>query len=455
MINFDRNVKQLAFATEVIKAAKGLSPNRFFAFGGAIRGGKTFCVLGILAILAAKLFPGSRWHIFRRNMAVLIETTIPSMMKILPDQPGRSWRYVRSRGDFHIEFSNGSKIFFTGENIDRDRELEDLLGLETNGIFMEQAEELSIRLLRRAKERSGSWYIDPMPPPLIFMTFNPTDEWPKDEIYDPYKDGKLSSPWCFVEALPDDNPFVTPDQWALWNEMDEVDYNRFIKGDWDSKRTGGEFYHAFSRTRHCASVKYDPNMPIHVTFDQNTVPYITSCLWQVKYLPDGKLRLSQFDEVCLSNPRNTTEALCEEIMARYGEGFNSVMYLYGDASGNKNDTRSKDTDYDIARRVLRRVTSADSDRTMRSNPNVVKRRGFINKLFQGKYNIDIVIDPDTCRNTVTDYTKLKQDRNGNKHKELSTDENGITFEKYGHTSDANDYFIVQVLESLWFEYLNQ
>ncbi len=454
MIDFDKNTKQKAFVNEVIAAVNYLTPYRFFAFGGAIRGGKTFCVLGMLALLAARLFPGSKWMVLRRNFSILEETTIPSMKKILPDQPSRSWRYVNSRGNFHIQFANGSKIIFTGENIERDRDLDWMLGLEMNGFFLEQAEELSIRLLQRCKQRVGSWYINPMPPPLIFATFNPTDEWPKSEIYDPYKEGTLQAPWKFIEALPDDNPFVTKEQWDIWGQMDQVDYNRFVKGDWDSRRTGGEFYYSFSRTIHCKTVSFDPELPVHITFDQNVRPYITMCCWQIRYSENGRMVFNQFDEICLSTPRNSTEALCEEFVERHGHKIKSMVYMYGDASGNKEDTRNKDTDYDIARRVLRKFVSGSSDRTLRHNPNVIKRRVFVNNVLAGKYNVDVFFDSDTCRNTITDYTKLKEDKNGCKYKEISKDEDGISFEKYGHTSDANDYLFVVLLESLWLEYLN-
>jgi hypothetical protein len=453
MVDFSRNEKQKLAFYEVMKAVKGLTPYRFFALGGAVRGGKTFFSLGMLVLLC-KMFPKSRWHIVRKDFTVLQGTTIPSIKKICPPNKG-SWRYKERSGDFHLLFENGSCIYFMGENFSRDKDLTDFLGLETNGFLLEQGEELTRRLVERAKERAGSWYIDPMPPPLIFMTFNPTDEWPRELVYDPYMDGGLQAPWMFIEMLPNHNPYVTEEQWSMWNQMDEVDYRRMILGDWDSQRRGGEFYHKFSRARHTKLVEINPDSKVaHLTFDQNVNPYITLNCWQFTYLPNGYVSLTQFDEIHLAHPLNDTESVCNEFMERYGHIFD-LVFLYGDASGRKRSTNSKVTDYDIAKRVLAPLISSDSDRTNRYNQNVPKRRGFINNLFDGKYTVEIWIDSDKCRNTIIDYTKLKVDTNGSKLKETTKDVNGVTYEKYGHPSDANDYFFCTVLEWLWSEYLNK
>ena len=37
--------------------------------------------------------------------------------------------------------------------------------------------------------------------------------------------------------------------------------------------TGGEFYSSFDRLKHVIKAKYDPDLPLHLSFDQNTVHY--------------------------------------------------------------------------------------------------------------------------------------------------------------------------------------
>jgi len=210
-------------------------------------------------------------------------------------------------------------------------------------------------------------------------------------------------------------------------------------------RTGGEFYSSFNRQSHSGNVPYLPDVAVHLTFDQNVVPYVTMCCWQV--IKDGNiLELRQFNEFCLSNPKNSTEKVCEEFKRKY-DGLVENIFYYGDPSGKKQDTRGKENDYDIVRRVLRKMLNNSSDRTTRAYPGVIKRRDFINNIFDGRYEVKIIIDRDNCPNSITDYVYLKQDRDGKKLKEIVKDKvTGQKYEKYGHTSDANDYFITKLLE---------
>ena len=87
-----RNKKQIQLYNEVMleiaaheKTLKGEEipdewniGNRFFFFGGAVRGGKTFGCLAILVLLC-RIYPKSRWHVIRRSMKDLKLTAIPSI----------------------------------------------------------------------------------------------------------------------------------------------------------------------------------------------------------------------------------------------------------------------------------------------------------------------------------------------------------------------------------------
>ena len=207
-------------------------------------------------------------------------------------------------------------------------------------------------------------------------------------------------------------------------------------------RTGGEFYSSFSAARHVGQVGFRDDLPVHVSFDQNVVPYITALLWQVDTSGDKK-ELRCFFEFCLENPNNTTEKVCAAIRAKFGDKI-KALYYYGDASGHKRDTRGNGTDYEIVTRELRKFLNNSSDRTDRSNPPVIQRRDFENNILDGKTKWVVLVDQG-CKNLIADLTYLKQDPNGVKWKERGKDEaTGQVFEKYGHTSDAMDYFICKV-----------
>lgn len=440
VIDLTRNEKQAAFFNAVMQAVVGKSQDRFFAYGGAVRGGKTFVILFIL-ILLCKKYPGSRWHVVRKDLPDLKATTIPSFEKLAP--PGVT--VIKDPGNYHAPFPNGSKIFFKAESLTQDPELKGFLGLETNGIFLEQAEELSLTAWEKAKERTGSWYIDPMPPAFIFLSFNPTNEWPKEVFHTPAKEGLLKSPMFYMPALPNDNPFVTKDQWAAWQTMDSRTYAAMIKGDWDALiNTDGLAYYTFRKDLHVRQIDFMPeNTAVHLSFDQNVRPYITMLAVQAHYLDNGTLQIRVFKEYCLEHPRNKTKALCEAFLVDYGAKVKQA-FIYGDASGSKSDTRQAMSDYDIARAALAKIVSNKSMRVQRSNPEVRKRVLFLCAIFEGKIpGVEIVID-EGCTNTIADLLNVKEDANGGKLKE-KVKQDGVTFEKYGHTSDALEYVVTTIV----------
>jgi len=164
-VDLTQNKKQAEFFINSMAAAQHANLFKFLFYGGGIRGGKTFVILFILSRLC-EIFPNSRWCVVRKDMPSIISTTVPSFEKIITGS--NKWKWFRDKSDYHVTHENGSKIFFRGENITIDPFLNKFLGLEVNGWFLEQMEELSEKMLEKAIERCGSWYIDDMPRGLIF-----------------------------------------------------------------------------------------------------------------------------------------------------------------------------------------------------------------------------------------------------------------------------------------------
>jgi hypothetical protein len=81
------------------------------------------------------------------------------------------------------------------------------------------------------------------------------------------------------------------------------------------------------------------------------------------------------------------------------------------------------------------------------------RANFINTIFANGFDgIELYID-NKCENTLNDYLYLKEDSDGKKKKEKAKDPStGISFEKFGHTSDANDYFICTAFANEYSKY---
>jgi hypothetical protein len=167
---------------------------------------------------------------------------------------------------------------------------------------------------------------------------------------------------------------------------------------------------------------------------------MTLCIWQVHSVSSKRIAI-QIDEICLGSPKNTTKAVCLEFSKKY-IAHNTGLFIYGDPSGRQQDTRSEKghNDYTIIlselkafRPVLKVASKA---------PSVWMRGAFINNIFEQSYRGISIIIAEHCGNTIADYQYLKEDSEGNKLKEKAKDpDTGLSFERYGHTSDANDYFI--------------
>ncbi|MGN7818798.1 PBSX family phage terminase large subunit [Chitinophaga sp. 22536] len=213
-------------------------------------------------------------------------------------------------------------------------------------------------------------------------------------------------------------------------------YSVYAKGLWTRKQTGGNFYKLFDRARDTGNTAYDPLQALHISFDFNVNPYMTCCIWQI----DGK-HARQIDEICLETPNNRTENVCREFIRRY-PGHAAGLFIYGDPNGKKEDTRSEkgQNDYVIIMRALSQYRPAL--RVANVAPAVVMRGNFINTVFAFRYDGLLFTIGNNCTKTISDYMYLKEAADGTKAKiKEKHPQTGISYEKYGHTSDANDYFM--------------
>ncbi len=389
-----RNPKQQQFLNQILLAT--IDPTfRYLFYGGAVRGGKTsVCIVGLN--LLAKKYPGSRWHIIRESMSTHEETTIPSYEKFTPTGSGMVKRYNRSTSNYFCEFTNGSKIFFASENLRQDPDLDWMKGLETNGILLEQMEELSVKTYNKALERTGSWYIDPMPPGLILGTFNPTQNWVKETIREKARRNELKAPFYFLEALPKDNPFVTDEQWQAWENMDENSYRRFIEGDWTAFDVDKPFMYSFTMD-HVQACELNPDKTVYLSFDFNVDPIV--CL-VIQYDLDW---INFLDEYRL--PNSDLYELCAQIKGKYGSYHKRIT---GDASGLARTVTTKGNvnNYTIIRDELGlRNNQIDLPRR---NPPIDESRTLSNAIWN-KHK-DVKVDP-KCKYFIEDcrFVQVRDD----------------------------------------------
>lgn len=395
-IDLSQNNKQETFFNTVLESIMGINQYKYFAYGGAIRGGKSF-VTGALLLFLCNKYPRSRWHIIRQDIPVLEATTIPTMEKLIAGS--NKWKWIRDRSNYRLIHKNGAQIFFKGENITRDPDLNDFLGLETNGIWLEQAEELSEKMWQKSLERTGSWYIDPMPPSFIFTTFNPTQTWVKKKFYEPYINGELKEPFYFQSALPKDNPFVTESQWQNWENMHEKFRLQFIQGDWTDFADGdNRWAFAFEPEKHVGKCEINPLHEIWLSFDFNRNPI--TCL------------LVQHYDNCIYVPRavklqnSNIYALCEHLRAILPP--NALLMITGDATGKGTTALVQDNInyYTVIMQMLN--ISVGQLRVPTVNPKIEENQVLVNSLLS---NYRWCIDKDNAEGLIYDlkYVKVMPD----------------------------------------------
>lgn len=393
-LDFTVNKKQIELFNEVFtscakKKVGEKDYNKYFFYGGAIRGGKTFATLGIIILLCIR-YPKTKWVVVREDLPALLTTTVPSLEKIIAGSP--DWKWSRDRSNYYVYHKNGSRIIFKGENISIDPELNDFLGLECNGFFLEQIEELSQKTWYRCLERSGSHYTEDMPPPFIFSTFNPTQTWVKDFIYTPYAKGSLTTPFYYINALPNDNPFVTEDQWGAWENLDERNRKIMIEGSWENFDNDIRFVYAFDENKHVKDVEYKRDYIAYVSFDFNRSPICATIIQEY----DNAIQVPA--TIKLQNT-NTYE-LCDYILMNYP---NSLYIICGDYSGATRGTLNPDDyhNYDI---IQQKLNVSSRNMYLIPNPSLKSNRVLVNAIME---HIPCYFDKTNASDLIFDFKHVE------------------------------------------------
>lgn len=229
-------------------------------------------------------------------------------------------------------------------------------------------------------------------------------------------------------------------------EGDYAYYLIYALGEWGTIRTGGEFFHAFDPAKHKGKCPY-VKAPVHISIDNNVLPYISISFWQVE---TGDItRIRQIHEETPSDPFNTVTKAAE-IAVEYleGIGHDDMVYLYGDVStkaGNTIDDDKRSFFDKFKEGIDKRFHS--EDRLPRSNPSVSMTGEFINAIYSGDIkDVSIMID-ESCDTSINDYIIVKKDVNGAMLKQRVKDKiTGQSYEKAGHLSDTKRYFVTEILK---------
>jgi phage terminase large subunit len=410
-------------------------------FGGAGSGKSHFTAQKIILRCLDAKQGKHRILVCRKVHRTIKESVFQNILSIIIEL-GLVGKVRANYSDLSFTFPTGSKIIMVG--LDDVVKLKSIAGITS--IWIEEATELEKydfdQLDLRLRGETSSYK-------QIILTLNPIDEnhWIKQTLIDT-TDKAFVHHSTFI-----DNVFIDEEYKKMLEErvaLDENLYRIYVKGEWGVTRTGAEFFPQFKVNRHVTNeIKYDPTLALHITFDFNVVPYQTLLVFQI--IKDGaQYTIRGITEICSRNPKNTIEDVCEIFSAEFPE-HRAGVYIYGDPSGRARNMTDKQnrTNVEKIESLLRKYLHNSSNRFLYSHPLIIERKNFVNRCLAEREPIQIMFHSD-MQNTIADFTYLQEDADGTKLKKRVYDKmTGEVYEKYGHTSDAFEYFITSAFQAFF------
>jgi phage terminase large subunit len=273
-----------------------------------------------------------------------------------------------------------------------------------------------------------------------------------------------------------DNKFIVGPHFVDQHVIDDFEkdkledfayYSVYGLGNWGKLRTGGEFWKDFNPNLHIkpnpiingACKLFKPDLPIHLFWDENVNPYLTCEVWQVELIKNEKNETvqkiaRQIDEIFLEDPRNRVKHVCAEFRKRYPQHVVKGLFLYGDRTSWKEDTK-KEKGENFFTDIINQLQDYKPQLKLQShNPSVVQSGQFINECYArnlGKIYIEI---GDNCKKSIYDYQYALEDSDGtlkkSKKKHPVTE---VTYEEFGHASDAKRYGLTMIFPSEFQDYI--
>ena len=233
-----------------------------------------------------------------------------------------------------------------------------------------------------------------------------------------------------------DNKFLRPElRFDLENEKDEYLYQVDTLGKWARRDVGGRFYKNFNMVKNIKDKEYDPLLPLFISFDFNTKPFLSLVIGQIV---DKKIWV--IDEMAFRSPNNYTKPAVLGFIKKYKDHRNKI-YVTGDATGAKADT-SQEIGHNNFKIIFDELYKHYGEHMVISrqksiNQSVSMRGSFINTIFLEGYNgIEVFINS-KCSLLIDDMLNGLEKEDGTKLKQNYKDkESGETYEKWFHMADC-------------------
>lgn len=208
-------------------------------YGGAAGGGKSS--IGCLWQLKRRLkYPGSKGLIGRAVLKTLKETTLQTFFEIAKLQQvkrGVHFDLTTAQDKEHpncLVFINGSIIFLKDlYAYPNDPDFDELGSLELTDAFIDESPQVTAKAKGIVRSRIRYKLNEFRLMPKLLMTGNPSKGWAYSEFYRPSKLGDIRPDKKFIQALPNDNPYLPDSYIESLKGLDKNSKERLLFGNWE------------------------------------------------------------------------------------------------------------------------------------------------------------------------------------------------------------------------------
>lgn len=456
-INFSPSAKQM----KVWKAlTEPESPYTQVLSGGAAGGGKSYLGSAWL-IFSCMKYAGWRMVVARHTLSALKESTVITILKIIDEWGIKGVNY--NKKDNFLLFPNGSKILLKEmQDLPSDPNFSRFGSSEYSGAFVDEVDQVSQRAVEVLSSRLR-WAVSEVGQKgRLLMSTNPCLGWVKDTfVMDANGEPpKMRDFQCYIPFSVLDNP---DDKWKsdYMEQLErltlESEKQRLLFGNWDYVDSNDAvFYSGFDGANNLKDNlfkdKYDKTKALYLSFDFNILPYV-SCLAAQVDVENKKVRILK--EI-LGKPKgkNNRTIKTASMAARAFPDHDGIIYITGDPSGIREDTRSDQgvNDFSQVMRGLREEGRHGRLKLIKKAPSVSLRGEWLNILFEGNNPEGWQIEIDMgCRKLTEDFIYGLASEDGSKDKKKVLDPDlKVRIEKYHHLSDAFDYLMLSILKKSYY-----
>jgi hypothetical protein len=214
---------------------------RQLLYGGSAGSGKSF--LGCDWQIKRRLkYPGTRGLIGRAELKKLRLSTMATFFELCTKYNLIAGKHFTYNGQDHvINWYNGSQIILMDlADMPSDPDFGRFGSLEITDYFVDEASEVTEKCINILNSRVRYKLINDNPKGLL--TCNPHKGWLYREFFDAQRNGSIRKDRRFIQALPTDNPHISPVYIESLQMLPDIDRKRLLEGDWDYDETKDRLY---------------------------------------------------------------------------------------------------------------------------------------------------------------------------------------------------------------------